>query len=235
MRSMKELIGKVIEGDCLEVIASIPNGSVDFIFSALAYTMMGTVCEIEMDLQRMWREYGRIAKPCGTIALSCHSMFVGKLISSNEELFRMKIRCTTRLPGKDFGGRRIWKHTDVLIFSTLKGMAEYSLGHTAGVIFNEFSIESLMDTASIDLTRTNGKAVRRKRLPEAFAHYLIQTFTEPGDFVLDTACGTGTFLVAAHKEGRRVVGIEQSEFVPKSGPQIGGIKEGVDNLENLYA
>lgn len=76
------------------------------------------------------------------------------------------------------------------------------------VVFYE---EDLLDCVYFKTAESEGEVFHPTQKPVELGRYLIRTFTNPGDIVLDNACGSGSFLVAAAKEGRRYIGIEKNE------------------------
>lgn len=111
-------MNKVIQGDCLEVMKDFPNQSIDMILCDLPYGTTQNKWDSVIDLQKLWREYERIIKDRGCIALTSQGLFTAKLILSNERLFKYKIvwiksKSTNFLNAKI---QPLRKHEDICIF-----------------------------------------------------------------------------------------------------------------------
>ena len=73
--------------------------------------------------------------------------------------------------------------------------------------------DNLADYVYVKTAESEGKVYHPTQKPVELGRYLVRTFTNPGDIVLDNACGSGSFLVAAAMEGRDYIGIEKNENV----------------------
>ena len=90
-KNISEYINKVIQGDCLDVMATMPDKSVDMILCDLPYGTTQNKWDSVIDLNRLWSEYTRIIKDNGVIALTSQGVFTARLILSNEDWFKYKI------------------------------------------------------------------------------------------------------------------------------------------------
>ncbi len=75
---MKEVINRLFEGDCLEYMNKIPDGSVDMILCDLPYGMTQNEWECYIPLDKLWKQYNRIIKPNGAIVLTSNGVFTAK-------------------------------------------------------------------------------------------------------------------------------------------------------------
>lgn len=117
-KSIDNLVNKVIQGDCLEVMKQIPDKSVNMILCDLPYGTTQNKWDSVIDLEKLWLEYERIIKDDGAIALTSQGIFTAKLILSNEKLFKYKIvwiksKSTNFLNAKI---QPLRKHEDICIF-----------------------------------------------------------------------------------------------------------------------
>ena len=115
---IKDFVNKVIQGDCLEVMKTIPDNSIDMILCDLPYGTTQNKWDSVIDLQKLWEEYERIIKDDGAIVLTSQGIFTAKLILSNEKLFKYKItwiksKSTNFLNAKK---QPLRKHEDICIF-----------------------------------------------------------------------------------------------------------------------
>ena len=269
MERLDGYVGKVIEGDCLEVLPGIPDGCVDMILTDLPYGTTGIVWDIVIDLKRLWKEYERIIKSNGVIALSSQGIFTGRLMMSNEKLFKYKLVWVKSSPTSFLNAKKapMRRHEDILIFYKeqpiynpqfqrgkvyVRGPKQETHHDSYGkinatnettrsrdrypndVLFYEEADDDLPDSLYFKNAAAEGPIFHPTQKPEALARYLIRTFTDPGQIVLDSTCGSGTFLVAAVKEHRRFIGIEKNDHSVHKGQPVDYIQVCLDRLEHAY-
>jgi DNA modification methylase len=236
---------QVFEGDCLEMMPKLPDKSVDMIICDLPYGTTQNKWDSVIDLRKLWKEYERIIKNNGCIALTSQGLFTAKLILSNEKLFKYKIVWIKSKPTNFLNAKKqpLRKHEDICIFYKSqpvynpqmiqgepydKGIRKDQFTGSYGdfkprhiksdgerypndvVIMDEQNFE---DFVYIKTAEAEGKVYHPTQKPVELGRYLIRTFTNPGDIVLDNACGSGSFLLSAILEGRRYIGIEKNEDV----------------------
>ena len=117
-KNISEFINNVIQGDCLDVMAQMPDHSIDMILCDLPYGTTQNKWDSVIDLNKLWSEYKRIIKDNGVIALTSQGVFTARLILSNEEWFKYKIvwiksKSTNFLNAKK---QPLRKHEDICIF-----------------------------------------------------------------------------------------------------------------------
>ena len=223
-------------GDCLEVMKHMADGSVDLILCDLPYGTTQNKWDSVIPLDQLWEQYRRVIKPRGVIALTSQGLFTAKLIVSNEAWFRYKIVWVKSKPTNFLNARRqpLRQHEDICIFygkqpkyrpvmwqdvpynkGTRKDQYTGSYGD-----FKPVQVKSEGERFPTDAIycktaegEAGGKVWHPTQKPVALGRYLIRTFTAPGDVVLDNACGSGSFLVAAAIEDRQYIGIEKNEEV----------------------
>ena len=269
MSSLENFVGRVIEGDCLEVLQGIPDGSVDMILTDLPYGTTGIVWDIAIDLVKLWKEYERVIKPNGVIALSSQGVFTGKLITSNERLFKYKLVWIKSTPTNFLNAKKapMRRHEDICIFykgqptyhpqleqgkniawkfqkredsdsfgklKAVSGTKKSRYRYPTDVLFYECEQADILDSVYFKNASSEGGTVHPTQKPEALARYLIRTFTDPGQVVLDSACGSGTFLVAAVKEHRRFIGIEKNDQAVHKGQSVDYIDCCRERLNKAY-
>src|SRR3989344_1359691 len=88
---LEEYLDRVIEGDCLEVMTHLPDRSIDMVLCDLPYGTTQNDWDCEIPLEELWKQYERILKPKGVIALTSQGLFTAKLMMSNPKLFKYKI------------------------------------------------------------------------------------------------------------------------------------------------
>ena len=226
----------LIQADCLQAMRTIKSGSVDLILCDLPYGTTQNKWDSVIDLPALWAEYERVLKPNGAIVLTSQGIFTAKLILSNERMFKYKLvweksKSTNFLNAKK---QPLRKHEDICVFYSKhptynpqmssgkpydKGIRKDQLSGSYGD-FLPHHVKSegsrypndviYFKTAESEPEKTVWHPTQK---PVDLGRYLVRTYTNPGDLVLDNACGSGSFLVAAALEGRRFIGIERNEEV----------------------
>ncbi len=233
---MKYLRGKLYEGDCLKIMAKLPNASVDLILCDLPYGTTQNRWDSTIPLNELWKEYRRIIKRKGIIALTSQGIFTARLILSNEDWFRYKFVWVKSKPTNFLNARRqpLRQHEDICIFygsqpnyrpvmskgepydkGTRKAQYTGSYGDFRPVQVKSDGERFPTDTLYCKTAESEagGRVWHPTQKPVALGRYLIRMFTGEGDVVLDNAFGSGSFLVAAALERRRFIGIEKNEEV----------------------
>lgn len=233
---MKYLGGDIYQGDCLKVMADLPDQSVDLILCDLPYGTTQNKWDSVIPLDELWSQYRRIIKPKGVIALSSQGIFTARLMLSNEAWFKYKFVWVKSKPTNFLNARRqpLRQHEDICIFygrqpnyrpvmskgepydkGTRKAQYTGSYGDFKPVQVKSDGERFPTDTLYCKTAESEagGRVWHPTQKPVALGRYLIRMFTGPGDVVLDNAFGSGSFLVAAALEGRRFIGIEKNEEV----------------------
>ncbi len=244
-RPIDDFVNKVIQGDCLDVMQSIPDHSVDMVLCDLPYGTTQNKWDSVIDLDKLWAEYERIIKDNGAIVLTSQGLFTAKLILSNEKSFKYKItwiksKSTNFLNAKK---QPLRKHEDICIF--YKKQPTYNPQMTDGNAYDKgirkdqytgsygdfkprhvksngkrypndvvfYEEQPIDDYVYVKTAESEGTVYHPTQKPIELGRYLIKTFTNPGDIVLDNACGSGSFLISAILENRNFIGIEKNEDV----------------------
>lgn len=233
---MRYLGGDIYQGDCLKVMADLPDQSVDLVLCDLPYGTTQNKWDSVIPLDQLWAQYRRIIKPKGVIALSSQGIFTARLMMSNEAWFKYKFVWVKSKPTNFLNARRqpLRQHEDICIFygrqpnyrpvmskgepydkGTRKAQYTGSYGDFKPVQVKSDGERFPTDTLYCKTAESEvgGRVWHPTQKPVALGRYLIRMFTGQGDVVLDNAFGSGSFLVAAALEGRRFIGIEKNEEV----------------------
>jgi len=242
---IENVINKVIQGDCLEVMPEIPDNSIDMILCDLPYGTTQNKWDSLIPLDRLWKEYKRIIKENGAIVLTAQGIFTAKLILSNEKWFKYKVVWIKSKPTNFLNAKKqpLRKHEDICVF--YKKQPTYNPQMTAGEAYDKgirkdqytgsygdfkprhvksngerYPLDVIMyeedvhdDFVYCKTAESEGKVYHPTQKPVELGRYLIRTYTNEGDIILDNACGSGSFLVAAAMENRNYIGIEKNENV----------------------
>lgn len=233
-KDISNYLNKIIEGDCLKVMEGIPNKSVDMILCDLPYGTTQNHWDSIIPLEQLWKHYERIIKDKGVIALTSQGLFTANLILSNQRLFKYKIIWVKSKPTNFLNAKKqpLRKHEDICIF--YKNQPNYNPQMSIGSPYNKgfrknqftgsygefYSVEVKSngeryphDVIYFKTAESEGKVYHPTQKPVELGKYLIRTFTNPGDIVLDNTCGSGSFLVSAILEKRQFIGIEKNKDV----------------------
>lgn len=232
--SASKIRNALFEGDCLEVLKQFPDASVDMVLCDLPYGTTQNKWDSVIDLERLWGEYHRVVKQNGAIVLTSQGVFTAKLILSNENHFKYKL-AWEKSKSTNFLNAKIQplrKHEDVCIFyrkqPTYNPQMSEGLPYDKGVRKDQLSgsygdflprhVKSNGERYPTDVVyfktaESEGAVWHPTQKPVDLARYLIRTYTNPGNVVLDNAFGSGSFLVAAALEGRDFCGIEKNKNV----------------------
>lgn len=222
---------ELIQGDCLEEMKNIPDGSIDMVLTDPPYGTTACKWDTVIDLDLMWGQLKRIIKPNGAIVMTASQPFTTTLIGSNINMYRHQWIWDKKQAGNPFLAKVMPLKTfeDVLVFShkkanyipimrtgrmRKKGGAKVANSIT-GTKANEYSCnnDQYYPNAIIEFSTAGmrGKTVHPTQKPVALMEYLIKTYTNEGETVLDFTMGSGTTGVACKNLNRDFIGIELDE------------------------
>lgn len=231
---MERFINQIFEADCLEKMKQIPDKSIDMILCDLPYGMTQNNWDSYIPLTEIWKCYNRIIKDNGAIVLTSQGLFTARLIMSQPQLYKYKWVWEKSKPTNFLNAKKqpLRKHEDVCIFykkqptyhpqmvkgepydkGVRKNQLSGSYGNFQPVRVQSDGMRYPTDIIYAKTAESEGEVVHPTQKPIALGRYLIRTYSNPGDIVLDNTCGSGSFLVAALQEGRNFIGIEKNENV----------------------
>ena len=222
----------LLQGDCLELMKDIPDKSIDLILCDLPYGTTRNKWDTIIPFDKLWAQYNRIIKDNSAILLFSQMPFGASLIMSNPKMFRYewiweKEKGTGFLNAKKMP---LKKHENILVF--YKHLPTYNPQMREGfkpyynVRSNPYSsnygdykaIPSSSDGTRypIDIIKFNrDKGLHPTQKPVALLEYLINTYTNEGDTVLDNCMGSGSTGVACKNTNREFIGMELDEHYYK--------------------
>ena len=217
-------------GDCLIEMGKIEDGSVDMILCDLPYGTTACKWDEALPFNKLWEQYERIIKPNGAIVLTASQPFTSALVMSNPKLFKYewiweKSKASNFLLAKK---QPLKAHENILVFG--KGSVVYYPQKTEGKPFNKGNrkhdngiateVYNKIPNAGIEIINEDG--MRNPRSVQYFitgesegklnpTQYLIKTYTNEKETVLDNCMGSGTTGVACKNTNRNFIGIEKDE------------------------
>ena len=213
-------------GDCLEVMKSIPDGSVDMILADPPYGTTACKWDSVIPFEPMWEQLKRIIKPNGAIVLTASQPFTTTLIASNMKMFKYcwvweKSRFANQMLAKK---QPLKIHEDVIVFSAnspvyypqgliecnkiTKQGSKVTDNNGGGVRKTEYLQTHTNYPKTIQRFPSEGKTVHPTQKPVALMEYLIKTYTNEGETVLDFTMGSGSTMIACLNTNRKGIGIE---------------------------
>ena len=247
---------KLMLGDCLERMSEIPDGSVDMVMCDLPYGTTACKWDSVIPFAPLWAHYWRVCKPNAAVVLTASQPFTSALGASQIERLKYawvweKTRATGHVHANN---KPMKKHEDVLIFS--RGTTVHASQSVArmnyfpqGLVKKETptvrksggSSDSVMSARpshrdviqlhegfpdTILKVASEGATVHPTQKPVALMEYLIKTYTNPGETVLDNCMGSGTTGVACRNTERAFIGIERDpDYFAAACRRIGGMPE----------
>lgn len=222
-------------GDCLEVMKSIPGGSVDMILCDLPYGITSCKWDSVIPFEPLWLQYNRIVKDNAAIVLTASQPFTTALIWSNMRGFCYSWVWNKRFAANFVQAKRqpLKTHEDVIVFSRSGKMPPYypiktprdkpirmGKNHDEHGAFNivtkhEYDRKEYTDKYPESIitfsSRDGSRGLHPTQKPVALMEYLIKTYSKEGDLILDNCMGSGTTGVACINTNRRFIGIEKDE------------------------
>lgn len=221
--------------DCMTELGTFPDHKVDMVLADPPYQATRNKWDIPLPMDKLWKELYRVCKKNAVIALHSGGMFTAKLMTSNPKDWRYNLVWHKTTPTGFLNAKRmpLRAHEDICIFyhkTPVTYHPQKTYGHERKVSTADHKRNSKMSTdygeyglASYDsteryptsvLTFSTDKqrgAYHSTQKPVRLEEWLIKTYTDPGDIVLDFCMGSGSTGVAALNSGRSFCGIELDE------------------------
>ena len=235
------MINTVIQGDCLQVMKKIEDKSIDMIACDLPYGTTACKWDTIIPFEPLWEQYKRIIKDNGAIVLTASQPFTSKLVMSNLEMFKYEWIWHKNSSGSFATAKKLPMkyHENVLVFykklpiynpqfekysdSTINRFKNGDVRHSKKIntiqgitpVSHRMEIKRGRYPQSVQFikspTNSNSKRLHPTQKPVALFEYLIKTYTNGGDLVLDNCAGSGTTGVACINTNRNYILIEKDE------------------------
>lgn len=224
----------LIQGDCLQLMKNIQSKTADMILCDLPYQRTQNQWDIMIPIQELWEEYKRVIKDNGVIALFADGMFMAELMISNKKMWKYNLVWDKVLPSGFLNANRqpLRSHEEICIFynkqptynpQKVKGNPNHSKGKPKVNENNNYGHFEFVDNREElgDMKHPKSILTFQKTHPSISVHptqkpielleWLIKTYTNEGDTVLDNCMGSGSTGVACINTNRNFIGIELDE------------------------
>jgi len=224
----------LLEGDCLRILRDVPDHTVDLVLADPPYGTTGYAWDAVINVEGMWRELKRVLKPTGVIVLWGKQPFSSVLVNSNLKMFQLPLVWNKNAPSNHMQARRrpLQIHEDILVFYNTVNPTynpQMTEGHPPYVPRRKranssyhwknskpykpmnvgVAVTTRYPTSVIEFPRVSAKGrLHKTQKPVELAEWLIKTWSNEGDIVLDFCMGSGTTGVAAMNTKRVFFGCE---------------------------
>ena len=228
---------QLFKGDCLELMKDIPDKSIDMILCDLPYGVTQNQKDVVIPFDKLWKHYHRIIKDNGAIVLFGQGSFYVDLVNSNRKLFRYDLVWDKQLTSGFLNANRmpLRKHEQIAVFYKKLPIynPQFTQGkplHSKGKAYKrkEHKNENYGDFHITDDSRAGSTqkhptsilsfakphpsvSKHRTEKPIALLEYLVKTYTNEGETVLDNCMGSGSTGTACVNTKRKFIGIELDE------------------------
>ena len=224
---------EIWHGDCLELMKNIPDKSVDMVLCDLPYGTTKCKWDIRIPFDKLWELYYRICKEHAAIVLTANQPFTSQLVLSNISNFKYSLVWKkTRNSYPFFAKKRpLPQHEDILVFGRAKNYNPQMIksekafkrnsnakgrldGDKEGKKWDGISTDHFerYPTSVIDISNPSSECgLHPTQKPLALMEYLIKTYSNEWDLILDNCAGSGSTLVAAKNLNRQFIGIEKEK------------------------
>lgn len=243
-------LNKIYNENCLEGMKRIPDQSIDCIICDLPYEVLhknnkNVQWDRIIPFEPLWEQYLRITKPNAAIILFGQGMFTAKLMMSNEKMWRYNItwdKCRTtgflnakKMPLKQTEIISVFYNGQPTYHPQMRKCLPHERNHSRGKqekeqtnrCYGNFGkaedviTDEKYPTDIVVFQRDIHNSFHPTQKPVALIQYLIRTYTNPSDVVLDNCMGSGTTAIACIKEKRNFIGFElNKEYYDKACKRI---------------
>lgn len=228
--------GTIYQGDCLKIMSEIDNDTFDMILCDLPYGITACHWDIPLNLEALWAQYKRKVKEMAVVVLTSKQPFTTDLINSNRKWFRQELIWNKKQTSLFLNAKHmpLPVHENILIFAqkspvynpimtkTLLPNKKSSTSASPTTVNlkkrqtdeKHFASNLRYPTSIINIGMQDKECCSQKRShstqkPLALFEYLIRTYSNKGDNILDNCIGSGTTAIAAYNTGRTWLGIEK--------------------------
>jgi len=229
----------LVHADCFDVFPYIADASVQLILCDLPYNVTGLKWDCLLNMQELWKHYERIIKPNGAIVLTAMQPFTTELISSNKKMFKYTWVWNKVKPGNFLTAKLkpMQNHEDIVIFSKAntancnknnmlyipqlekrekvrkyKKEADSDIYARKNTTSIEYTTDFKYPKSILEISNANQKnKLHPTQKPLELMKYLIKTYSNENDVVMDNCMGSNTTGLACKELNRQYIGIEKDK------------------------
>ncbi len=229
----------LVHADCFDVFPYIADESVQLILCDLPYNVTGLKWDCLLNMQELWKHYERIIKPNGAIVLTAMQPFTTELIISNKKMFKYTWVWNKVKPGNFLTAKLkpMQNHEDIVIFSKAntancnknnmlyipqlekrekvrkyKKEADSDIYARKNTTSIEYTTDFKYPKSIIEISNANQKnKLHPTQKPLELMKYLIKTYSNEDDVVMDNCMGSNTTGLACKELNRQYIGIEKDK------------------------
>ena len=221
-------------GDCIEIMKTLPSESVDAVITDLPYGVTQNKKDIKLDMMSWWKEVKRILKPKGTVILTSQFPFTSELISSASIPFKYDLIWDKRLPSGFLNANRmpLRRHEHILVFYNAlgvfnpqftQGKKSHSKGKMTTDVNRNYGNHGKIDNVEIHQNNKFPTSIIRidkvhpsvakhpTEKPVELAEWLVKTYSNEEQTIMDTCFGIGWTPIACKNLNRNFIGMEINE------------------------
>lgn len=222
---------ELIQGDCLEKMKDIPDGSVDLVLTDLPYGRTVNKWDSIISFNALWEQYNRVSKKTAAIILFADGLFMADLMNSNRKNWRYNLVWDKVLPSGFLNANRmpLRRHEELCVFyksppvynpQKTKGNQNHSKGKVKKNENNNYGEFGFVDNSKLLGDMKHPTSIMRfskphssiathpTEKPVSLLENIIKTYTNEDDAVLDSCMGSGSTGVACVNTNRNFIGIE---------------------------
>lgn len=252
---INNFIDKLICGDCLEIMPQIPDKSIDMILCDLPYGITKCKWDEVIPFDLLWKEYNRIVKDDSAIVLTASQPFTTNLINSNMKMFKYCWIWDKKKPGAiGIAKYQPLRYTeDIVVFckkttkynpqmierDKVKKSRNYKHSEinckSLGAMTENKTYTQKYPSNIIEISNANQiNKLHPTQKPVALFEYLIKTYTNINDIVLDNCIGSGTTAIACINTNRHFIGIEKEQkYIDIAKQRINTLPSKLDKWINI--
>ena len=217
---------ELMQGDCLEKMKDIPDGSIDMILCDLPYGTTACKWDTIIPFEPLWKQYKRVIKNNGAIVLTASQPFTSALVMSNIKMFKYEW-IWQKEQGTNFMCAKVnplKAHENITVFYSempcynpqmktgkpfISGKGKLNGVYGGMIKIPRKNNGTRYPKSVIDFKRETGLHPTQK--PVALFEYLIKTYTNENETVLDNCSGSGTTAIACINTNRNYICIEKDK------------------------
>lgn len=218
---------QLIQGDCLELLGEIQK-PVDMVFADLPYGTTAAKWDYDFDLKTLWKSLNKVVRPETPVVMTSTQPFTTRLISSNLKEFKYAWVWTKtsgatghlnakKQPLRSTEDVCVFYHSQCSYFPQMgRGEVYFQVqrGNTSKIYGSQTGQDNVVNDGSryptnvLKFSSSSQKKYHPSQKPLALMEYLLKTYTQPGDVVLDPVMGSGSMGLACKRLKRKFIGIE---------------------------